>query len=176
MIEGENRPFSRRTAMTEHSPFIVVGVDGSPGGRRALDWAVAEGRRRGATVQAVTAWHWSGLEEAPMAGTSPAEALLEAERTLDEAVDSALAGMENPPVVAREVVEGSPADVLVRASKGADMLVVGSHGYGRLRSLVLGSVSQALVRRATCPVVILPVPHEELRDQPSEEVVSFPAR
>ena len=60
--------------------------------------------------------------------------------------------------VAGEVVEGPAADVLTAAARTADLLVLGSHGHSRLRHTVLGSVSEECVRKANCPVVVVPVP------------------
>ncbi|MEK8229197.1 universal stress protein [Oerskovia sp. M15] len=54
-----------------------------------------------------------------------------------------------------ETVEAYPAPALVRASEGAERLVVGSRGRGGFAALVLGSVSHALVREAHCPVTIV---------------------
>ena len=45
--------------------LIVVGVDGSDGGRRALEWAVREAAGRGSAIQAVMAWSRDGLDYAP---------------------------------------------------------------------------------------------------------------
>lgn len=50
------------------------------------------------------------------------------------------------------------ADVLTGAARAADLLVLGSHGNSRIRHTVLGSVSEECVRRANCPVVVVPVP------------------
>src|SRR5439155_778143 len=55
-----------------------------------------------------------------------------------------------------ELVEGEPVDALLQAAKGASMLVLGSHGHGRLMTVLLGSVSARCVRRADGPVVIIP--------------------
>jgi nucleotide-binding universal stress UspA family protein len=60
--------------------------------------------------------------------------------------------------VATEVLEGRPADVLAAAGATADMLVLGSHGHSRVRHTVLGSVSEDCIRKAACPVVVIPVP------------------
>ena len=58
--------------------------------------------------------------------------------------------------IIRDVVEGPEDRVLTAAAKGARMLVLGSHGYGHLHHAVVGSVSQACIRRSTCPVVVVP--------------------
>ncbi len=57
--------------------------------------------------------------------------------------------------VEHEAVPGSPSEVLVDASEGASLLVVGSRGEGTLRGLVLGSVSTHCAQLAHCPVVVV---------------------
>jgi nucleotide-binding universal stress UspA family protein len=69
--------------------------------------------------------------------------------------------------VAGEVIEGGPADVLATAGRSADLLVLGSHGRSRIRHTVLEPVNEACIRKATCPVVVVPVPVE--RTQPETE-------
>ncbi|GIJ78695.1 Nucleotide-binding universal stress protein, UspA family [Micromonospora phaseoli] len=137
--------------------LIVVGVDGSDGGRRALRWAVQEAAGRGGTVQAVTAWRWDGLDGGAMVAPNPIEEEERAHALLAREIAAVTRDGTAAPVAA-EVVEGRPADVLSAAARGADLLVLGSHGHGRLRHTVLGSVSEECVRKATCPVVVIPVP------------------
>jgi nucleotide-binding universal stress UspA family protein len=139
---------------------IVVGVDGSEGGTRALRWAVREASARAAALQAVTAWTQEGAEApAPMAA-SPHDERRQAEKVLASALHWARSA--HPEVsVAAEAVEGRPADVLAAAARDADLLVLGSHGHSRLRHVVLGSVTEECVRSATCPVVVIPVPRDE---------------
>jgi nucleotide-binding universal stress UspA family protein len=60
--------------------------------------------------------------------------------------------------VAADVIEGRPADVLATAGSVANLLVLGSHGHSRMRHTVLGSVSKDCIRKASCPVVVIPVP------------------
>jgi nucleotide-binding universal stress UspA family protein len=55
-------------------------------------------------------------------------------------------------------MEGRPADVLAAAGHNADLLVLGSHGHSRVRHTLLGSVSEECIRKAACPVVVIPVP------------------
>jgi len=150
---------------TDHR--IVVGVDGSEGGRRALQWAIHEAQARGCTVQAVCAWRWDSYDIAPYAATHPDEERARAERILAGEV-TALASLHGVSV-ATEAVEGRAADVLTAASRGAELLVLGSHGHSRVRHTVLGSVAEECVRKATCPVVVLPVP--ALRVAPLAEPV-----
>lgn len=137
---------------------IVVGVDGSPGGRLALTWALREATRRGGTVQAVIAWQWDGPALTTAVDANPDAARDRAVQTLSRELDAACADYTPPPTIVSDVVLGSPAAVLTRAAVGADLLVLGSHGHGRLRRAVLGSVSEQCVRHAPCPVVVVPAP------------------
>jgi nucleotide-binding universal stress UspA family protein len=57
-----------------------------------------------------------------------------------------------------EAVEGRAGDVLSTVARDADILVLGSHGHSRVWHTVLGSVSEECVRKAACPVVVVPVP------------------
>jgi nucleotide-binding universal stress UspA family protein len=54
------------------------------------------------------------------------------------------------------LLSGDAAEELVRASFSADLMVLGSRGYGTLRGVLLGSVSQRVVRGAACPVMVIP--------------------
>jgi len=141
---------------TKH--LIVVGVDGSEGGRRALEWAIREADARGSAVQAVTAWSWDGLDFGPVTAINSTEAREGATRLLDDEIRALVTRHGSHVPVAAEVVEGAPADVLAAAGRAADLLVLGSHGHSRVRHTVLGSVSEACIRKATCPVVVMPVP------------------
>jgi nucleotide-binding universal stress UspA family protein len=77
-----------------------------------------------------------------------------AEKTLADAISKAVD--PNSDVTVREqVVEGYPAQVLVAAADGADLLVVGSRGHGEFAETLLGSVSQHCVHHAPCPVVVI---------------------
>jgi nucleotide-binding universal stress UspA family protein len=63
---------------------------------------------------------------------------------------------DHPSVAASErVAEATPADALIDASRGADLLVVGSRGRSALAGLALGSVSTAVLHRAYCPVAVV---------------------
>src|SRR5438046_4379378 len=117
---------------------IVVGVDGSEGGQRALSWAVAEAERRGGTVQAITAW---ALTPPQFGADVRADREEAARQALDMAVVAARRG--HPDVaVAAEVAAGPAAEVLTGTAADADLLVLGSHGHGRLFHAVLGSVAE----------------------------------
>ena len=141
---------------------IVVGVDGSAGSAEALKFAIAEARLRKATLKAVTAWTLTYVA-APIGMMAPIdEALIpelqeNAKAVLDKALADAL-GPEPDIEVEQAVLEGTPAQVLVDAAQGADLLVVGTRGHGGFTGLLLGSVSQQAAHHAPCPIVIVPHP------------------
>jgi nucleotide-binding universal stress UspA family protein len=136
---------------------IVAGVDGSEDSKEALRWALAEAALRRATVRAVHAWSmpiaFGGPYMPPQPYDGP-ELRDQAQASLDAAVDE-VAGEAAPVAVERVVEQGSPADVLVRAAEGADLLVVGSRGHGGFAGLLLGSVGQQCAQHAPCAVVIV---------------------
>lgn len=136
---------------------IIVGVDGSQNSRAALQFAVEEARLRGATVEAVLAWHRPYTGDAwTMAIPVDVEGMGESYRAeLDSIVDAVDAsGLAVP--ISKMVVEASPAQALLDRSEDADLLIVGSRGHGGFVGLLLGSVGNQVAAHATCPVVIVP--------------------
>jgi nucleotide-binding universal stress UspA family protein len=140
---------------------IVVGVDGSEQCGAALEWALAEAALRGATLEAVCAYRlpsgWLGMGEA-MGATMPvslteSDVEVYAKDALDRMLDAA--GGHGSVEVVRRAVAGHAAQVLVEASDGADLLVVGSRGHGDVGSLLLGSTGMHCVHHAGCPVVVV---------------------
>lgn len=127
---------------------IVVGVDGSPEGRLALRFAVAEAALRNAPVRVVHA-----LPEG-FPAEEGAEALAAAERLLDTALLEVDTGGKEVPVSA-EIVRAEPAEALVDASRTASLVAVGGRGRGGFRGLLFGSVSHALIHHAECPVAVV---------------------
>lgn len=135
---------------------VVVGLDGSEGSRAALRFAIDEARRRGAPLRIVVAWL---VPVAVYAGAPlPPDFPENCENAAREVADDALLTVGYPDDVPYEIVvrRGSPDTVLLAEAAGAALLVVGSRGMGGFRELLLGSVSQACVHHATCPVVVIP--------------------
>jgi nucleotide-binding universal stress UspA family protein len=146
-------------------PTIVVGVDDSESSHRALRWAVREASRRQARLSIITAWTWDAVEGTPMAMADP-EAMHDiAEHAQDDAVEKALAEGPTPPEVLREVVQAPAAEALIEASRSAELVVVGTHGRGPVKSFLLGSVSLSVIRHSGCPVVVMPPVQDRSRDQ-----------
>jgi len=143
-------------AAVSERPVIAVGVDESESSRRALAWAAQEAVRRGGTLHVITAWTWDPTEGTPLASADPTSLLETAERVQEEAITQVLDPMHAPPPVTRSVARCTAAEALVGASKGAALVVVGTHGRGPVRSLLLGSVSLSVIKHATCPVVVMP--------------------
>ncbi|HEX5594501.1 MAG TPA: universal stress protein, partial [Micromonosporaceae bacterium] len=134
---------------------VVVGVDGSAGSAPALAFAADEAAARGYPLLIVHVWSVAPFEElrptypeVQAAARDTAEALL---------VDTVTESRQRHPelVVTERLVEAlDPETVLIDASADASLVVVGARGRGGFAGLLLGSVSQALVRHARCPVVI----------------------
>ncbi|HZA00350.1 MAG TPA: universal stress protein [Acidimicrobiales bacterium] len=154
---GATAPADARPVGGQSPPTgrIVVGVDGSEVSGRALSWALAEARVRGATVEAVHGWHVPYALAFPAAAVDLPVFEDAARHLLDRMVDAAEAHAPGVPI-RRVLVEGAATEALLDAAKNADLLVVGSRGVGGFRGLLVGSVSYQLAHYATCPAVVVP--------------------
>ncbi|AIJ23189.1 universal stress protein [Amycolatopsis methanolica] len=136
---------------------VVVGVDGSPSGERALAMAFEEACRRETPLVAVHVW--SDDQFTGFYGSLPlALDWEEIERDEQRLLAERLAGWqeEYPDVkVERVVVRDRPRHQLVEWSGQAQLVVVGSRGRGGFTGLLLGSTSQALIHHAECPVMVV---------------------
>jgi len=136
---------------------IVVGVDGSPGSRRALTWAAAEAAEHGADLVVVNVWEHTLLPPAGSVSVSEHYVPDPSQRTAEDLLGVIKEELgEDPPVrVQPHVKQGRPAKVLIDESANADMLVVGNRGHGGFAGLVIGSVSQHVAAYAKCPVTVV---------------------
>jgi nucleotide-binding universal stress UspA family protein len=143
-------------------PGIIVGVDGSDHSRLALAWAMREAVHhhvpltvmtvRPAPVRPATRIFWA-VPDLPDNSHDPELA----RKAVQEFVDRVANEIgETAPEVTVSVSVGDPAEELVKASRDADMLVVGSRGSGGFARLLMGSVSSQVTHHAACPVVIIP--------------------
>jgi nucleotide-binding universal stress UspA family protein len=136
-------------------PRVFVGVDRSIPGLAALRFAVAEARRRGAPLHAVRVTSELTLREA---------------REIDEAFAESMGGYPDDVVVRREILVGPVAETLTRRARfSTDVLIVGTRGGGRRRVFRPGSISRAVVRKARCPVLVVPGPEMIARSAASGE-------
>ncbi|MEV0702811.1 universal stress protein [Saccharopolyspora sp. NPDC050389] len=136
---------------------VVVGTDGSATSKLAVGFAYDFASRHGCELVAVHAW--SDLPLDPFARVQGWELPWgEVRGDAEEVLAESLAGWGEhyPDVeVRRAVTPEQPAEALLREAQEASLLVVGSHGRGRLRRAFLGSVSHAVANRAPCPVAVL---------------------
>jgi nucleotide-binding universal stress UspA family protein len=133
---------------------VVVGVDGSSISEGAVAVAFEAAAVRGVSLVAVHAWR--DLLTSPGPYPVPDRVALEQQGRAELA--ERLAGWcgKYPDVVVRRVVvPAGPARALVEQSMAAQLVVLGSHGRGGLGVLLLGSVSNAVLHRSGCPVMIV---------------------
>ena len=134
---------------------VVVAVDKlgleSPSVRKAAEYAQAHGKGLSlvTVIPSVTSLP-SGSAELDQAVseqlTEPARNMLQ---EVEDDVVKQFSGLDT-------ILSGRPADALVQASASADLVVMGTRGRGGFRGLLLGSVSQAVLVDAVCPVMVVP--------------------
>jgi nucleotide-binding universal stress UspA family protein len=133
---------------------IVVGVDESAGAAEALRWAVREGELHGWPVTAVLCWGYveqhHGTTPHPF---EPGYTVSDATAALHTIVGRVLG--EGAATVECRTVNDVATRGLLEQSVNASVLVLGARGLGSFRGLMLGSVSQYCVHRATIPVAIV---------------------
>jgi nucleotide-binding universal stress UspA family protein len=142
------------TKQGEHEHRIVVGVDGSDSSKAALAWAVGQARLTGAVVNAVTVWDVPLTVRTPWPLTWKTDFKGLAKRMLADVITD-VPDSDGKAEITPSVVRGDAAQILPQTAEGADLLVVGTRGHTGLVEAVLGSVGQASVHHAPCPVVIV---------------------
>nr|WP_280173907.1 universal stress protein [Geodermatophilus obscurus] len=162
---GPRRAHGRRRRRGSPSAGrVVVGVDGSPGSRDALRYALTAATRRGAVLEPVSSYaaelYW--MTGAPVAFRGLAEIREDTEKRIRDLLHE-VAGQLGVPVdrgagsvPTRLVAAADPAAVeLTQRSEDADLLVVGSRGRGAVRSALLGSVALHCAMHARCPAMVV---------------------
>ncbi len=151
-------PRGYRRRVTDKLRRVGVAFVGTPDGLEAVGHAADLAARSGLplTLYSVVGVHvdWFVPEAVrPEEETVPAEVRTE----YQEALDRALAGLPDGVQATGELLYGEVVDELsVVGERGADLLVCGSRGYGPVRRVLLGTVSAALVRQASVPVLVVP--------------------
>ncbi len=140
---------------------IIVGYDGSHHADQALNWAAEQAAIEKRTLTLVhvvrdaATFEVGNLATRNILRVDVHNALVaEAHLLLAEARTRALTAHEGLDV-ATVLAEGDPRKVLLDLSEHASALVLGSRGRGRLTSLLLGSVSIAIARHASCPAIVV---------------------
>lgn len=139
-------------------PVVIVGVDGSAESIAALSWAASYQAATGSTVQAVLCWHFPAAAGPAPVGVAPRQISDEVRASMLDNLTKAITevyGSPAPEKVESMVEYGHPAQVLVDASRNADLLVVGHRGHGAFTGMLIGSVSIHCVTSAHCPVVVV---------------------
>ena len=138
--------------------MIVCGIDGSATAKEALRFALHEATLRGTRLRVVHAWSMTPVVGMTGPGVmplyDPTEVRTSAEQTLRSIV-AEVAG-ENAANVERVLVDGPAGEAVLANARDAELIVLGSRGFGAVKGLVLGSVSQHVLHGATCPVVVIP--------------------
>ena len=134
---------------------IIVGLDDSPSGRAALRWAAQHALLAGSVLRAIHVLDWPYSSARPGGDITPA--------TMDEIESAYRTNITN---VFQEIgprrdwsmefLRGEPGPVLVRDSKGAQLLVIGTREHVGLGRLLVGSISHYCLSHASCPVVAVP--------------------
>jgi nucleotide-binding universal stress UspA family protein len=132
---------------------VVVGVDGSESARAALEFGFAQAQRHGVSLQVVHAYQPPPTSWLADINYDPAEIEAGEQHELYRTVRPVQERYPDVPV-SYSVVVGHPAGCLLEAAAGASLLVVGSRGRGGFTGLLLGAVSQQVVRHATSPVAV----------------------
>jgi nucleotide-binding universal stress UspA family protein len=137
---------------------ILAAVDFSESSNTALQRAASIARASGAefhVAHAIETLTYRGVTyQELLSPDSQIKERAQAQKTLTEAVD----GLGKDPVPASvELLDGDPRNVIVKHAEkiGADLIVLGSHGHGRLHDVLLGSITGHISHIATCSVLIV---------------------
>jgi len=136
-------------------------VDASEFGTNALRYAVAEAGVRQTSVRAVTAYevpHPASQADAELRARMRAAVTAEAEATISAALEEARGADTVSVKVDPVAVEGRAAEVILASAEDAQLIVVGTHGKGLVRRVLIGSVSRQVLNDADRPVAVVDLP------------------
>lgn len=145
------------TVENKYGP-VVVGVDGSDVSRKALEYAFREANARGASLRAVHSWADAQVQTS-LVGLAAVQSQLDAMTAQERKIlEDELAPLREkyPDVKVEEIIDRDrPIQVLKENADDAQLLVLGSHGRGGFRGMLLGSTSRALLQYAPCPMMVV---------------------
>jgi len=141
------------------APHVVVGVGPASSGpassgTAAIGFAFHAARQRGIPLTALSAWTPDPPADFETIPGSPSKAEGAARRALEQALTRWREEFPTVPVITK-LVCADPVDALIATSSGAALLVVGSARRGRLRRMIVGSITRTVLRDARCPVAIV---------------------
>jgi nucleotide-binding universal stress UspA family protein len=139
---------------------VLLAIDGSPHSEAAISAVTHRPWPKGTAVEILTVLHAPApvmIDPALVIAAVHAEQIAEQRHRATTLVDSAgkqIARASPDVTITTQILEGNPKDVIVEEARTwrADLIVLGSHGYGRFRRMVLGSVAGAVVANAPCSV------------------------
>jgi nucleotide-binding universal stress UspA family protein len=138
---------------------VVAGIDVPERSQEVLRAALAEAHARGARLRAVHSWSLPGPYEEAMAGDEVRRWSDRSRAEVRAAID-ALGDLSAAMDTDVQVVHGRAAEALVAASADAELLVIGRHDPLVPIGSHVGPVARAVLREATCPVLLAsPRPH-----------------
>ena len=133
---------------------VVAGIDGSAAATTAIKWAADEAAARQASLRLVHAFVWPEFH-VPLGATDMAPGLrAAADKIVGESVQLARE-LEPGLDVEGTRYDGFPAPILLKESKHAEVLVIGSRGLSVTLGALIGSTGLDLAANAHCPVVIV---------------------
>ncbi len=139
---------------------ILVATDGSEGADRAIDFAAGLAKGLGVTLSIMTVGDGFSSDDVMRLARSEgnigdALELLSSQILVQARQRAQRAGITN---IETQAAWGDAAEAIIAATSrlGADVIVLGRRGRGRLVGLLLGSVSQKVVTLASCPVIVVP--------------------
>jgi len=155
-----------------HHGLIVVGVDGSAGSQRAVEWAASEGARRHARLRVSHVLDDPFLPADALTAESPTGArVVAAAKALVAETTDMISGKWPEVTVTSSLRLGKAGRELLRSADGADLLVVGSHGHSGLVAAALGSVSTYVAAHAEIPTAVVSSDAGGVEDRPHGQVV-----
>lgn len=151
-------PRDYHEAIEEPLDTFVVGIDGSEESRLALEDAVELARKAGARLKLVAVAELPPIVYGKGGGQAGSNELREAiEEQARDHLDEAVGSIPDDVASEASLISGDPAAKLADAGRArGTLLVLGSRAYGPVRRVLLGSVSEALVKAAPCPVAVHP--------------------
>jgi nucleotide-binding universal stress UspA family protein len=136
---------------------VGCGFDGSPESHRALAWAAELARTASARLRVLSVHERTVPATIAVGGALPVASINAVlRRQLEDELAQAVSALDADLDVTETLLEGDPQAQLARESGQLDLLVVGSRGFGPLRAVLLGSVSNGLVRSVESPLVVVP--------------------
>ena len=149
-------PRGYRDSGADRLRVLGVGYDGSPESESALGGAVELARAAQATMRVMTVVP-SAIGPDRTDGSGRVSREPTRRDRMQEELHAAVGRLPSELRALPQALTGNPVSQLVHAAdQGIDLLVLGSRGYGPLKSVMLGSVADELVRRTPCPVLVFP--------------------